>query len=242
MILGIMQPYFLPYIGYFQLLAAVDHFILLDDVSFIKKGWIHRNRLLLQNQPHLFSIPVQHVSQNRKIIDTRIIDENTWKSKLEKTVALGYKRAPQFKVVFPLFQEIIHSPILDISEFVAHSIRQVAGFLGIATPISTASTCHPNMLDKKGEERILEICIRERADTYINPIGGIELYHEESFRGHGINLKFHRAIALEYPQFGGEFVPFLSILDHLMFCDKALISDHLQAYKIVLPAQFGNDS
>lgn len=122
--LAIMQPYFLPYIGYFQLINAVDTFVLLDDVNYINKGWINRNQLLLNGKAHLFTLPLQKASQNKLINQLELSNETKWKDKLLKTIETAYKKAPQFHLVFPLISQILQYPESNLSLFIHHSIQK----------------------------------------------------------------------------------------------------------------------
>lgn len=214
--LAIMQPYLFPYIGYFQLLKTVDKFVLYDDVAFINRGWINRNKLLVNGKEQLFTVPLREASQNKKILEIDIDDTQKWRDKLLKTLQQSYKKAPQFAAVYPVVEEILQSPSVKISELIAGSLTRLAGYLAIPTEIVPSSTIYDNQ-HLKGPERILNICLKEKATEYINPIGGMELYDREAFVEKGVRLHFLRSRKKEYPQFGQEFTPWLSIVDILMF-------------------------
>lgn len=232
--LGIMQPYFLPYIGYFQLLRAVDRFVFLDDVAFIKKGWIHRNRLQIGGKEHLFTIPIRDASQNRTIQETSLAADPAWRTKLERTVQGAYAKAPLFDAVFPLFQEIVRLETDSISTLAIHSVRTVASYLQIETPTTLSSQTHGGS-PLRAQERILEICKREGASHYINPIGGTELYDASLFAASGIELSFIRSVAVPYRQADADFLPFLSILDVLMLNSKEEILSQLESFSLQKP-------
>ena len=108
-----MQPYFFPYIGYFQLINAVDKFIIYDDVNYIKKGWINRNNILVNNSPNLIQVPLIAASQNRLIKDILVVDENNWKDKLLKTIYFNYKKAPFFDQIFSLLEEVLFNDRIE---------------------------------------------------------------------------------------------------------------------------------
>ncbi len=232
MTIAIMQPYFLPYIGYFQLLNAVDKFVLYDDVNFINRGWINRNNLLLGGKPHLFTLPLVNASQNRLIHEVSLSEEATWRKKITKTVQQAYQKAPHFQAVFPLFEEIIHQESTDISDLVYQSLLKLTGHLGIETEIVKSSRVYGNS-DLKGQDRILSICSKEGATRYINPIGGQELYDKAQFEHAGIQLNFIKSMGHSYPQFKNAFVPWLSILDVLMFNDLARTRELLLDFELV---------
>lgn len=214
--IAIMQPYLLPYIGYFQLINAVDRFIFLDDVNYIKKGWINRNRILVNSREYLFTIPLKEASQNKLIKDLQLADDEKWKSKLIRTIDDSYKKAPQFKNVFPLVNQIIHFDEKNLSKYILNSIILLNEYLNISTEIVPGSSIYNNY-SLKAQEKIVDICRKEHARIYINAIGGIDLYSKDIFSESGIELKFIRSLPLKYPQFNKQFIPWLSILDVMMF-------------------------
>jgi WbqC-like protein family len=225
--LGIMQPYFLPYIGYFQLMAAVDKFVAYDDVNFIKGGWINRNRILLNGHEHLFTVPLVKASPNRLINEIELVGRTGWKRKLMDTLDQAYRQAPYFQQVLPLIREIVHYHEQSLSKYLVHGLSKIKTYLDIATELVPSSSKYDNR-NLKGEERVLDICRQERATVYINPAGGHALYDPEHFRANGVSLRFLEPRPIEYRQSGSEFHPWLSILDVLMFNSreeaKALLS------------------
>lgn len=236
MTLAIMQPYFLPYIGYMQLMGAVDTFVLYDDVSFINRGWINRNKLLINGQEHLFTIPLKDASQNKRINEVHLADDPKWRSKLLKTIEQGYRKAPQYAVVMPLTEKIVNFTTDSIADLIYHSLAELNGYLGLTPTLIASSSVYENT-QLKAQERILDICNQEGATRYINPIGGMELYDRERFAEAGITLNFIRSERVEYPQFNrgnsDTFVPWLSILDALMFNDVPTVKELLTQYELV---------
>lgn len=229
--LAIMQPYLFPYIGYFQLLKTVDKFVLYDDVAFINRGWINRNKVLVNGKEQLFTIPLREASQNKKILEIDIDDTQKWRDKLLKTLQQSYKKAPQYAAVYPVIEEILQTPATRITDLIAVSITLLANYLSISTEIVPSSTIYANQ-HLKGPERILDICLQEGASEYINPIGGMELYDRAAFAEKDILLHFIRSRKEEYPQFGGEFVPWLSIIDVLMFNTPEQVHTLLEAFDL----------
>lgn len=229
--LAIMQPYLFPYIGYFQLLKTVDKFVLYDDVAFINRGWINRNKVLVNGKEQLFTIPLREASQNKKILEIDIDDTQKWRDKLLKTLQQSYKKAPQYAAVYPVIEEILQTPATRITDLIAVSITLLANYLSISTEIVPSSTIYANQ-HLKGPERILDICLQEGASEYINPIGGMELYDRAAFAEKDIILHFIRSRKEEYPQFGGEFVPWLSIVDVLMFNTPEQVHTLLEAFDL----------
>jgi hypothetical protein len=230
--IAIMQPYLFPYIGYFQLINAVDKFVIFDDVNYINKGWINRNRILLNKQEYTFTIPLEKVSQNKLINEVNIVNEIKWKAKFLKTIETAYKKAPMFHQIFPLIEEVINFEERNLSAYICHSIRKLCSTFGIKAQI-IESTVQYNTCKLKGQDKILEICLQEKATQYINPIGGTEIYQHDSFEQKQLELLFLKSKSIVYTQFGNDFIPWLSIIDVLMFNSKEKISDFLTEYKLV---------
>jgi len=216
--LAIMQPYIFPYIGYYQLIAAVDKFVVYDDVNFINRGWINRNNILINEKAGLFSIPLKNASQNRLINEIELMNESGWQAKFLKTAEHAYKKAPYFQTVFPLISNIIGNSSTHINQLAYLSIRSVCDYLKINTSFVQSSVQYKNN-HLKAQNRILDICKIEKAGQYINPIGGIEIYSRELFEAAGVKINFLRTSGVKYKQFSNEFVPNLSIIDVLMFND-----------------------
>lgn len=231
-----MQPYVFPYLGYFQLVAAVDRFVFFDDVAFIKRGWIHRNRILVQGAPHTFTIPVADASQNRPINETAIHAEAFVPSKLLRTLELAYRRAPHFAATFALAESVFTAGHKTIAEMAKHSVRAVAEFLGMPTQFVETSASYGNR-ELKGQERIVDICRQENAALYVNAAGGAELYDAAAFALIGTELRFLKSHAVTYPQFGGAFAPSLSMLDVLMFNSREAAAELLRACELIRPAE-----
>ncbi|QKZ13648.1 WbqC family protein [Spirosoma sp. KUDC1026] len=218
MTLAIMQPYFLPYIGYMQLMNLADTFVLYDDVAFINRGWINRNKLLINGQEHLFTLPLKDASQNKRINEVHLADDPKWRGKLLKTIEQGYRKAPQYGAVMPITEKIINFTTDSIADLIYASLVELNQYLGITTRLVASSSVYDNA-ELKAQARILDICKQEGATRYVNPIGGMELYDKPTFSEAGIELNFIRSQRVAYPQFKNEFVPWLSILDVLMFND-----------------------
>jgi WbqC-like protein family len=230
--LAIMQPYIFPYIGYYQLVKAVDKFVIYDDVNYINKGWINRNSILVNNQSHMFTIPLRDASQNRLIREIEILSDVSWKKKFLKTIDQAYKKAPYFDDFFELVSDIINTGITHINELAYLSISAIASYLGISTRFVASSSFYNNA-HLKGQNRILDICLIEKADHYINPIGGMEIYTNELFQQENIKLNFIKSEVLPYKQYNDEFVPSLSIIDILMFNSRDAVNKLLDEYVLI---------
>ncbi len=230
--IAVMQPYFLPYIGYFQLLAAVDKFVVFDDVNFINRGWINRNRILVGGQPHLITLPIQSASQNRLICELQLVTDSPWREKLLKTFVQAYRRAPHFEDVAPILEQVIFFESNSLDAFLLNSITRVAEFLGINTEICGTSRIYQNA-PLKGQSRILDICRAEAASIYINAIGGTDLYEQRAFSEVGISLRFLKPNPLMYSQSCEPFVEKLSIVDLMMFAGRASAQSQLNEFQLV---------
>lgn len=224
-----MQPYFFPYLGYFQLINAVDTFVLYNDVNYIKQGWINRNNILVNERKQYLTIPLVGASSFKHINDIAIAADL---SKIVKTLAQNYAKAPFFADVMPLLEEIFSCPSRNLSDFVCYSLKKVSGHIGIDTNFVESSSIG-NDEGLRGQERLLDLCARFEAKTYINAIGGRELYSTEAFAAHGLDLFFIRMGDVSYRQFGKEFEPCLSIIDVMMFNSAEVISEMLLNYELV---------
>ena len=214
--LAIMQPYFFPYLGYFQLIAAVDKFVLLDDVNYIQRGWINRNRLLMNGAPHIFTIPLRGASQNRLICDIALLEEPAWRDKLLRTLRQAYGRAPYYRVVAERLERVIGHPTLRLDDFLLNSLREIMDYLSLETELVRTSRVYDNA-SLIGQERILDICLKEHATRYINPIGGTALYQREAFLQQDIALHFLQSRPVSYSQGKKAPISGLSIVDVLMY-------------------------
>lgn len=230
--IAIMQPYFLPYIGYLQLMNAVEKFVLYDDVNYINKGWINRNRILVSGKEYLFTIPLKEASQNKLINEIYLSDDPKWRGKMLKTFEQAYKKAPFYLTAFAVTEKIINLDAEKVSDWIASSFAILTDCLGIQTDIVLSSSIYQNTY-LKGQERILDICQQEKADHYINPIGGTGLYDKSIFDKAGIQLNFLKSKPLIYSQFKNEFVPWLSIVDIMMFNDIPTIQGILNEYELI---------
>jgi hypothetical protein len=214
-VVAIMQPYFLPYIGYFQLIASCDLFVVYDNIKYTKKGWINRNRMLQGGADVMFSLPLASASDQLDIDQRELAsapDPHKWLAQLKG----AYRRAPHYAATAPLLETIAASPDQNLFHFLHRALLATCAHIGIATPIRVSSSV-PADHGLKGQDRVIAICEALAARTYVNAIGGMELYSRDEFKARGIDLHFIRARPLSYPQFGAGFVPWLSIVDVLMF-------------------------
>lgn len=219
-VVGVMQPYIFPYIGYFQLLNAVDDFIFYDDVNFIKGGWINRNNILLNGEKKLISFPCAGASSFKKINEIDFDSQNKQYSKSVKSIEQAYKKAPFFNQVFPLVEEVMLSGDDNLARRTASSVKSVAAYLGLNKRFYFSSEAFAESSCMERTDRLIHIIQQLSGRKYINSIGGRELYKSEDFNKKGIELGFCQAVMEAYSQFNYEFVSGLSIIDVLMFCSK----------------------
>jgi len=226
--LGIMQPYFFPYIGYFQLIQAVDQFVIYDDVNYIKQGWINRNRILLDGHEHMVTLAVKGASSFKPINRLEIGDN---RNKLLQTISQAYAKARFFSDAIIVVEKVLGNPERNLARFAAESICKVLEYLNIPTPLLVSSMIEKDN-ELKGADKILQLCKILGATQYINAIGGKSLYEKEIFLKEGILLKFLKTRPFSYPQLGNDYVPWLSIIDVMMFNSPATIHLMLTEYEL----------
>ena len=233
--LAIMQPYFFPYLGYWQLIHAADKFVIYDDVNYIKGGWINRNRILINGKPVYITVPLHKASPYKRICDIVLQSGQAWRDKLVRMVEITYRKAPYFDAVFPVIEKLIRHEVVNLSDYLAHQIQALVLFMDIKTELVTTSRSYCND-HLNGQARLLEICRFEKADTYLNPEGGQALYNSAAFRNSGFDLRFLVMRPLPYKQRASSFLPYLSLIDVLMETGPAGVKYHLEAFDLIEPA------
>lgn len=230
---GIMQPYVFPYIGYYQLIQEVDCFIILDNVSFIKGGWINRNRILVNNEPFLYHIPLQNSSSNTFISKLKIVDNLHWKNKLLKTLFFSYQKAFYFQSIFPHLEEIFNNKYDLIVSLNLEGLRKVFDYLGHSKEILIASNLTIDHTSK-GIDRVISLVKAVGGHTYINLPGAADMYKKSisKFEQANLELQILHPNLSEYPQFKNDFIAGLSIIDVLMFNSKEEVKKLLTDHKI----------
>ena len=224
-----MQPYFFPYLGYWQLLANVDKYVVYDDVTYIKGGWINRNNFLINGQKNLLTMRLEKANSYTFIKDIAIKDDFV---KFLKTIEMGYKKAPFFEDSFRLLKDICQCPDKKLGQFLFNSHIKICEYLGIDTELILSSSFEKHT-ELKGKDKVISICKQLGADEYINAIGGQELYDKKEFAENGIRLNFLQANLREYRQLKNEFVAGLSIIDIMMFNSKEEIKEMLNDFNLV---------
>lgn len=233
---AIMQPYVFPYLGYFQLVGAVDSFVFFNDVNYIKKGWINKNQIIQNNTIIKFTIPLSNVSQNSLICDVMISDYTKWRTDFIKNLTFSYKKAPHFASANELITSILNEKdFTSIDELAQISVKRIANYLGLKTNFLISDKIDYNRDQcESGQEKILNITKKLNATSYINPINGQELYDRTNFKENNLELHFIKMRPITYKQFGNnEFIPYMSIIDVLMFNSKEEISVMLKEYDLV---------
>ena len=232
MILGMMQPYFFPYLGYWQLMNAVDEYIIYDDVNYIKGGWINRNRIKINGEPAFLGFSVRNASQNRIINELDVLLTEKDRDALIRKVSNAYAKAPFKADVLDLLADTLQCGTVNLAEFLAYSNRKTADYLGIRTPIYSATKLRLDHTHT-AQQRIMDICLARGCSGYINAIGGKELYDKEAFAQQGLSLAFLKMDPdIAYPQGKGEFIPGLSILDVMMYNDRDEFHPLLSRYSL----------
>ncbi|KVL10575.1 WbqC family protein [Burkholderia sp. MSMB1826] len=224
--LAVMQPYFFPYIGYFQLMASVDTFVVFDDVSFINRGWINRNRINVNGAAHMITMPLRQASQNRLICDIDVADDANWRPRILRTIHQSYARSPHFSRVFPIIERILMHDARNLADFLVHGLIALRDHLRLDTHIVATSRRYENA-SLKAQARIIDIGRQERAAVYVNPVGGQDLYDPDAFAAAGLQLKFLTPDLAPYTSVRGPFIPALSIIDVLMCNDDSAIDQLL---------------
>ena len=213
MIVAIMQPYFFPYIGYFQLMHAADIFVFHDDVQYIKGGWINRNRIMLNNRVDWLTMPIRSGSNYLSINQRYFANESGTIDKMKRRVVAAYAKSAAFDNVSPTIFDSLDLPDANVAAFNCNSLIAMAGKLGMKCKFARSSELDiPTAL--KGQDKVIGLCRRFEADHYINPIGGVELYDPLAFADAGITLSFLRTTAPPTPTEAGP--QHLSVIDGLM--------------------------
>jgi hypothetical protein len=231
--LGIMQPYFFPYIGYFQLINVVDKFVLYDEIKYTKKGWINRNRILSNGKDYLFTLPIKNDSDYLDICDRKLANNfNIEAKKILNKIEASYRKAPYYEEIYPIISDCLLKKEDNLFNYIYYSIEKIKNYLDIKTELLIYSNLGiKNRL--KEEERVIQICKHLEATYYINAIGGVELYNKEIFLKENIKLNFIKSDMIEYQQFDNAFIPWLSIIDVMMFNSKEDIIKMLNSYTLI---------
>jgi len=229
--IAIMQPYFFPYLAYWQVINAVDKYVVYDDVAYIKGGWINRNNILINNKAHLITLPLENSSSFRNINEIEVIKNKKQIEKVIKAINLAYGKAPYFKDIMPIIEKLILNNSF-ISELNYNSIIEINKYLNIKTEIILSGNLKKDN-NLKAQDKVIHINKILNSNIYINAIGGQELYNKEDFKKENIELKFIKMLPYKYKQFKNEFVANLSIIDILMFNSIDEIKKLLNNFELI---------
>jgi hypothetical protein len=219
-------------LGYFQLIAAVDRFIAWDDVQYIQRGWVNRNRILLNGEPSYITLAIEKAAQTAHINERYIADGAATAKKILGQLHSAYRKAPFYEETRALVVDILGRQENNLGHFLFDSLQVVCKHLAINTELLLSSSLQKNDAGFAGSDRIIAICESQGASTYINAIGGRALYHAEDFAAKNIDLRFIEMHPITYAQGGAEFVPYLSIIDVLMFNERSVVQQMLQQYSL----------
>jgi len=232
-----MQPYFFPYIGYFQLMKHVDQWVVFDDIQFIDKGWINRNRILhpdTKKQWLYITLPLHKRKQFDKICNIHIKSEINWKEEILGRLTAYKRNAPFYGETINLINECFDTTDLNLSNFLVRCLKITANYIGIQTPIKIQSLMNLDLgvIEHPGQWA-LKISEKLKAREYINPIGGIDIFNKEEFNKKNIKLSFLAENTFQYSQRRKNFVCNLSIIDILMFNSQVSIKEILNSYNLL---------
>ncbi|WP_321280959.1 WbqC family protein [Marinifilum fragile] len=229
---AIIQPYVFPYLGYFQLLYSVENVVFYDDVNFIKRGWINRNKILVNGKEFMFTIPLQKASQNKLINEIGLVENQLFIQKFRQQLRSAYKKAPYYAEVNDVIESVFVGEYSNIGDLAIVSILAICRYMNMDLNWMKSSE---EFCETKGQakaDRLISVSKMLACDTYINPVGGKTLYHKDYFAKHGIDLGFIESGKVKYKQFENDFVPYLSIIDILMFNDKTTVLELLNNFDI----------
>jgi len=227
-----MQPYFFPYIGYFQLINSVDEFIIYDNIQYTKKGWINRNRILVNGSDKLITLPIKKDSDYLNVVERELASSwDTDRQKLLNVIKTSYHKAPFFKEAYALVEQCLMTTESNLFNFIYNSLEKINSYMGITTPMIKSSSVDIDHA-LKSEQKVIALCKKRAATTYINAIGGVHLYDKDRFKQQGLNLYFIKSDPVTYNQHNSNFVPWLSIVDILMFNSKESVAGYLNSYTL----------
>ena len=213
-----MQPYFFPYLGYFQLINAVDSFIIYDNIKYVKGSWINRNRLMNNGNISYFTVPIKKASDSLNISQREVAygrEYDRFRNNFQSRLYEGYKNTNNYGDVFSIIEECLNYKSQNLFDFIYFSLKQVLKILNIKTNIIISSKLDINQ-DLKSHHKIIAICNYFKCSEYYNVIAGSHLYDKNIFKSNSINLNFVKMDNVHYNRGNEPFVEDLSIIDFLM--------------------------
>ncbi len=230
--LALMQPYFLPYLGYFSLIKSADHFVFFDTPQYIRRGWMNRNRIIHpKDGANYITIPIEKAPRETPINKIKISYSSDWVQKIFGQLEVYKKRATHYKEVVSLLQDILKEKYTHLSLLNIESTLQICKYLEMDVDHSVFSKLEVNVeTAKSADEWGLNTTKALGYTTYINPPGGMGLYESDKYNKAGIKLEYIKNRLSPYNQHNQPFIPGLSIIDAMMFCSvnevKSLIDDY----------------
>lgn len=226
---ALMQPYFFPYIGYFQLIHAVDEFVIFDNAQYIRRGWMNRNRILnAQKEAIYINVPVQKAKRETKIKDIVINNNINWKENIFNQLNY-YQKTPYYVDTMNFLNECLNNEYSNLSQFNTLLLKKICNLLDIKTNISVLSKELPIISDDNAaDEWGIEVSKALNATVYINAIGGMEFYDQQKYITNGLDIQFIKPMLKPYNQFNNTFIPGLSIIDVMMFNPVEEIKEMLE--------------
>ncbi|MFH1968238.1 MAG: WbqC family protein [bacterium] len=212
----ILQPTYLPWLGYFEMIASSDIFVVFDHVQFERKSWQQRNRIKTANGVISLSIPVQKMPRETPISEIKI--SYAGYNPLEKhfkTIELAYKKAPYFQDYKPFFEKIYSKKHVLLRDLNIEIIKLICNILGINTKIVFSSDLGLKDENMAKTEKVVNLCKKQDINHLYDAKGAEEILDKSLFEKENIIITFQDFQHPKYPQLWGEFVPYLSTIDLL---------------------------
>lgn len=231
---ALMQPYFFPYIGYFQLIQAVDEFVIFDNAQYIRRGWMNRNRILNgQKEIAYINMPIQKADRETKIKDIIVNHNSDWKEKIYHQLNY-YRKAPNYDFVMESLNECLNINNDSLSQFNTIVLKRICDLLEIDTKITVLSEEIPMINEANAaDEWGIKVAKALNATTYINAIGGIEFYNQQKYNANNLDIQFIKPVLKPYKQFNNVFITGLSIIDVMMFNNPEEIKEMLEIHELI---------
>lgn len=233
--IGIMQPYFFPYLGYFSLIKNTDYFVIFDTPQYIRRGWVNRNRILdAKGEATYITVPIVSTERDTVIKDIEISYEKKWLEKIKGQMTVYKKKAPYYKKIIKFIDDIEEKNFKYLSELNIYTLEKVCEYLEIPYKYDVFSKMDLKIDEvKEADEWALNITKALGYDTYVNPPGGMSFFDRDKYLANNINLEFLKINLKPYIQRTGRFEEGLSILDVMMFLDPKEINSLLDDFEIL---------
>jgi hypothetical protein len=214
MIIGILQPGYLPWLGFFEQLHRSDVFVLYDDVQYDKEGWRNRNRIKTANGSQWLTVPVLlRFNEHPLILDVRIDNKVNWRKKHLGAIRQNYAKAPFFRKYIEIFEAAYSREWEYLVDLDVYFIEKLAECLGMSHKKIVRSSSFP--VEGERMERLVNLCKFFGADTFYEGAAGKSYMDVDYFSGHGIHVEFQDYQHPTYPQLYGKFIAYLSVIDLL---------------------------